>query len=299
MKILFTLSILLTFISCSNQNDTEHLSENTRFLQINPDSYIQNLPGKLAENSGLIFYNDLFWTFNDSGGENKIYGFNPNGIIEIEIKIEGAKNEDWEDIAQDENHIYIGDFGNNNGVRSNQKIYKINKNDIAETEEQTVSADEINFNFANQKNFDFQQLNTPFDCEAMVEMNGNLYIFTKDWTDRTTTVYQIPKENGDYEIKLIEKFNVTGLITGADINPEKTQLALIGYKSFKPIVWLFSDISANSFFEGEKIYIEMDSIFNAQTEGVCFKGNDSIIISCEQTNSFTQQVFLIDLKTLE
>ena len=284
MKILFTLYILLTFISCNTHNKTQNnndtLPENTSALQINPDSFIQKLPGKLDENSGLIFYNNLFWTFNDSGGKNRIYGFNSKGEIENEIEITDAKNIDWEDIAQDNNHIYIGDFGNNNGERKNQKIYKIKKRDISDIKEQKVNAAEIKFNYENQKSFNFQQHNTPFDCEALVELDDNLYIFTKDWTNRETMVYQIPKKEGVYKIKPIERFNVSGLITGADISPDKNQLALVGYKNYKPIVWLFSNISTESFFEGERIFIEMDSIFDSQNEGICFMGNDSLIISC-------------------
>jgi len=49
---------------------------------------------------------------------------------------------------------------------------------------------------------------------------------------------------------------------------------------------------------GKKIYGEMKSIFNAQTEGVCFMGNDTSLISCESTSSFTQRVFQIDIKDI-
>ncbi len=133
----------------------------------------------------------------------------------------------------------------------------------------------------------------------MTELDGNLYIFTKDWTDRTTTVYKIPIKKDEYKIPPIEKFNATGLITGADLSPDQTKLALVGYKNYKPILWLFSDFTPGKFFSEKKTYIEMDSIFDAQTEGVCFLGNDSLLISCERSASFHEQVFLIDLKTIE
>ena len=43
------------------------------------------------------------------------------------IKIDNAKNDDWEELAEDDEFIYIGDFGNNNGKRKNLCIYIIRK----------------------------------------------------------------------------------------------------------------------------------------------------------------------------
>ena len=62
---------------------------------------------------------DLFWGFNDSGGKNILYAFDRSGKIKMEIEIVNAGNDDWESITQDAKHIYIGDFGNNNGNRNN------------------------------------------------------------------------------------------------------------------------------------------------------------------------------------
>ena len=302
LKILITLLILIS-VSCQFKKKTKvssvNISQNITSTIVEPQQFIKNLPNKLAENSGIIFYDNLLWTFNDSGGRNIIYGFNLGGEIEKEIEIEDAKNVDWEDIAQDEKHIYIGDFGNNRGMRKNQNVYRIKKKDIGKDAKQKVKSKKIQFSFEDQTDYSFQGKNTPFDCEAIVDFNESLYIFTKDWTTRFTTVYEVPKEKGKYTIKPIGKFNVNGLITGADISPDKSKLALVGYKDYKPILWIFSDFTADNFWGEQKIHIEMNPIFDAQTEGVCFLGNDSILISCERTSTFQQQVFLIDLNNLD
>ncbi len=301
-KILISLLILIS-ISCQfkkrKQVASQSVSRDITSIVVEPQQFIKDLPNKLAENSGIIFYDNLLWTFNDSGGGNKIYGFNFLGEIKKEIEIEDAKNVDWEDIAQDKKHIYIGDFGNNRGMRKNQTIYRIKKKDIGKSAKQKVKSKKIQFDFEDQTDFSFQGKNTPFDCEAIVDFNKSLYIFTKDWATRYTTVYKIPKKKGKYKIKPSGKFNVNGLITGADISPDKTKLALVGYKDYKPILWIFSDFTAENFWGEQKMHIEMDAIFNAQTEGVCFLGNDSILISCERTSTFRQQVFLIDLNNLK
>lgn len=301
-KILFIVCILIIFISCSSHGKKKkihkNLPSNTRSYKLNPVSFIPDLDDELNENSGIIYWDGLLWTINDSGGENKIYGFDFDGKTKKEIEIEGADNEDWEEIAQDEKNIYIGDFGNNFGMRKNQKILIVKKKDIGKKSKQKVHAKEIRFDYSNQKDYGFQHQKTPFDCEAMVEFKNSLYIFTKNWKNRTTSVYRLPEKAGKYNLNPIDSFNVQGLVTGADISPDKTKLALVGYENYISFLWIFDDIKADSLFNGPKTFIEMDSLVNAQTEGICFWGNDSVLISCEETNTFDQQVFLLNLNDI-
>lgn len=301
-KILVVL-VFIFAISCQFKKKKEtvkpDLLQKVATVKLKPEVFISSLPSKLAENSGIIIYDNLFWTLNDSGGKNIIYAFNFKGEIEKEIEVKDATNRDWEDIAQDKKHIYIGDFGNNSGMRDDQVIYKIDKKDINKKKTQKVKSKKIKFQYANQTNFKLQRQRSPFDCEAITFYNDSLYIFTKDWSDRTSTVYKVPKKKGEYKIDPIKNFNVDALITGADISPDERRLALVGYKDYTPILWIFSDYESNNFFEGNRIHLEMDTIHDAQTEGICFLGNDSLIISCEQTSSFKQQLFLIDLSSLK
>jgi hypothetical protein len=161
-----------------------------------------------------------------------------------------------------------------------------------------VSADIINFSYKNQTVFNFRPFGTDFDCEALVENNNKLFVFTKNWINETTAVYEMPTIEGKYNLIPIDSFNVEGLVTGADISPDKSKLALAGYQNFKPVVRLFTKIDGNNFFNGEKYFIGMDSITGAQTEGICFLGNDTLLISCERTGEFAQQVFYIDLNEI-
>lgn len=300
-KILSVLLVLICIISCSTehnrQSDAPEDQDKITIVKVNPQSFIAKIPMEVEESSGLILYNNLLWTFNDSGGENKLFGLNFSGEITREVTIENGTNVDWEDITQDEQNIYIGDFGNNNGVRNDLKIYKIKKSDL--DTKNIVIASKIDFSYVEQKDFTPRTLNTPFDCEAITDFKETLNIFTKNWVDQTTSVYQIPKIAGEYAVSFTDTFNVNGLITGADISPDEKTLAMVGYKDFKPIVWIFSDFTGQSFFNGKGTYMELDKIYSAQTEGICFKGNDSLLISCERTATYDQQIFLIDLKNLD
>lgn len=301
-KILFIVCVLIIFISCASRGKKKtihnNFPKNTTSYKINPAPFIASLPNELDENSGIIFWDGLLWTINDSGGENKIYGFDFTGKIQKEAEIEGADNEDWEEITQDKKNIYVGDFGNNFGMRKDQKIYIIKKKDIGKKPKQKADCKEIKFKYSDQNDFSFQRA-TPYDCEAMVEFEHSLYIFTKNRKTNTTSVYRLPKKPGKYDLTPIDSFNVQGLVTGAGLNPDKTKLAIVGYVDFVPFLWVFNDIKADSLFTGAKTFIEMDSLHYSQTEGICFLGNDTLLISCERTNEFDQQVFMINLNSIE
>lgn len=297
-KYLLVLAPLILFACINNEKNTSNIAESqdiTIPVSIEPEKLIFKLPGQLSETSGLIFYKNLFWTFNDSGGKNVLYAVDFNGVIKKEIELKNACNDDWESIAEDKKHIYVGDFGNNSGTRKNLAIYKIKKNKIGEKANQSDKAEVIKFSYLNQQDFSFTRRSTPFDCEAMTEFQDSLYLFSKNWRDQTTWMYKIPKKEGNYKIAPVDSFNFNGLVTGADLNEDETTLALLGYKDFKPMLWVFSDFPGTTFFKGKKQLFIFESLLNAQTEGICFKGNDSLFISCEKTFDFEPQVFLVDL----
>ena len=84
-NILFALIHLMVFISCQNDNkNNSEISEtivSPESLQIHLQKFIPQIDPALNENSGLIFYDNLIWTLNDSGGENKIFGIDFSGKI--------------------------------------------------------------------------------------------------------------------------------------------------------------------------------------------------------------------------
>ncbi len=298
-NILSLLIVLFLFFSCNPSKNRKVVFENRSQIDtLIPLTFIPELDEKLLEISGLLIYDELFWGFNDSGGESTIYGFDIDGKIKKEIELKDAKNVDWESITQDDKNIYIGDFGNNMGNRENLIVCLIKKNAIKDKKEQKVESQKIKFKYTNQKQFISFPQSTAFDCEAMTEFNGNLYIFSKNWKEFTTTIYKIPPKKGDYELQPIDTFNVNGLITGADISPNKKQLALVGYKDYQSFIWLFSNFPDDNFFEGTSQYFHLYKTSNAQTEGICYRDNNSLLVSCEKTKSFKQQVFLFDISKI-
>ncbi len=292
-NIALLLPLFFLFFSCKLPAD--NTEEKTTPPALTPKKFIPELDNTLHEISGLLVYNKLFWGFNDSGGKDKIYGFNQEGVIEKEIELKEAKNRDWEAMAQDDENIYVGDFGNNHGTRDKLSIYKFKKEEISNKKEQKIATKKIQFTYANQQNVAGWSGRSAFDCEAMIAYNEHLYLFSKDWINHTTVLYKIPRKKGEYKLEPLDTFRVNGLITDAAVSPDKIELALLGYVNYRSFIWLFSDFKKDDFFGGQQKYLELENSHNMQSEGICYYFNDTLLVSCERTSHFKQQVFLIDL----
>ena len=231
-----------------------------------------NLNTVINESSGLIWWKKLFWTHDDSGGQPVIYGMNATtNTIQRTVVIKNATNVDWEDIAQDNGFIYVGDFGNNaNGNRTNLKIYRISKTNVNTGD--SVQAGIINFSYSDQTDFSAKgNNNTNFDCEALIAYGDSLYLFSKDWIDLKTRLYRLPKKPGTYKAVKLAELDVQGLITGADVLPTQRVIVLSGYNStLSPFLYLLYDFSGNHFFSANKRKVLLNESLT-QTEGISAK----------------------------
>ncbi|HLO90823.1 MAG: T9SS C-terminal target domain-containing protein [Chloroflexota bacterium] len=265
-----------------------------------PRVLVQHLPDSVMETSGLILWRDSFWTHNDSDGGNILYRLDPkSGKIIQKISVGNATNVDWEDIDQDDQFIYIGDFGNNLGSRKDLVIYKIPKNQIAEYGNTEVAAFMIHFSYGDQTDFSVRNRANDYDCEAMISFGDSLFIFTKDWVSLSSKMYAVPKIPGNYLIYPLDEFNADGLITGAAIDQESKQLILSGYKNYVPFVWLLDDYWRNDFFGGNKRKIDFCKLIGSQTEGITYTGNGVFIISSEKTPVNDAKLFRFDVKDIK
>ena len=174
------------------------------------------LPSAVEETSGLLFLDGKIITNNDGGDAANLYEIDSlTGNLLRTININNATNVDWEDLADDETYIYIGDFGNNNGTRTDLKIYKILKSDFKNNTQ--VSSEIISFSYEDQTNFNSSNTHN-FDAEAFVIYEDSILIFTKNRGDFKTNVYKIPKTIGNHTAVKVSSANVAGLITGATYN---------------------------------------------------------------------------------
>jgi len=258
---------------------------------------------RVKENSGIEYINGSIYTFGDSGNPASIFKIDTvTGNVVQTIHVSNYGNTDWEDITDDATYLYIGDFGNNDGDRTDLKILKIAKAQFANKKDSlvNVTAEVINFSYADQTSFEGND-HTNFDCESILSFKDSLYLFTKDRGDLKTRVYRLPKTPGSYTINPYTNFNVNGKITGADYNPFTNNVVLIGYMggSKNSFVWLLSDFKGANFFSGNTRRLELGNISTAwQTEGVAFckeKGSQRIFISCETKSDILAGIYVANL----
>jgi len=215
------------------------------------------LQGVLAETSGLIFWNDLLWTHNDNLDTN-IYSLDTvRGIVVNTVPLAKVENTDWEEISQDNEYVYIGDFGNNLGNRKDLKILRISKSSITSG---SPAIDTIGFYYSDQDDFEPGEGNkTDFDCEAFIVTDDSIYLFTKQWISRNTGLYSLPKTPGSYIAKLRSVYDVKGLITGSVFVRSKGIIVLTGYsRTLDPFFYLLYDFKDNDFFGGNKRKVEIN-----------------------------------------
>jgi hypothetical protein len=242
-----------------------------------------NLPAAVRETSGLMFWNGLLWTHNDSGSQPELTALDPESRSVVKtLRIGNAGNVDWEDIARDDTFLYIGDFGNNNGNRTNLRIYKVPLSDL---DSESATAEVISFSYSDQEDFSSKPNNNDYDAEAMIAVGDSLYIFSKNWVNLRTRVYSLPKTPGSYVAQIQGNIYADGMITGADFNPQDSVVLLCGYnKVLQPFVWLLWDFSGADYFGGNKRKINFNLPFH-QMEGVVRKDGAEYWLSNEE---FTQ-----------
>ncbi len=255
------------------------------FASVNSQNFVSptvitTFSSELNETSGLINLNGEIWTHTDNGGKTELYLFDTSdGNIIRTVDIKEANNTDWEDIAFDESYVYIGDFGNNYGSRTNLNIYRIKRQDLASSNE--VEAKKIEFSYSNQTSFEPSYHNTNFDCEAMISAGDKLFLFTKNWIDNQTNVYKLPNKPGEHTAEYLFSFDVGCLISGAEWHPSLNNLYLIGYnQSGGSYTWVFRDFSGTDFFSGNSIKLIWTSL--TQIEGICMADASGVYVSSEK-----------------
>ena len=250
--------------------------------------FVSDLNETVRETSGLAKVNGKIYTHNDSGNSNLLYEINATGDVVDTITVNGAENVDWEDLACDDTYLYIADIGNSLGDRTDLKIYKILKSDLDDGND-IVNAETIAFSYADQTIFTYDPYTTPYDAEALIVYNGQLYIFTKNWANYTTKVYSIPNEPESHVATSVSEKTLGVMVTGADIDGSGSPVALVGYTNpydtnipFKSMIIRLSGFTGNNFFSGSIAQHEIENSQDVgQVEAILFNAPSTFYLSAE------------------
>ncbi len=248
--------------------------------------HTEYLDQMVLENSGLVWYRGRLWTINDSGGDPVLFSLDlRTGKCIQAIYIEGAENRDWEELAQDDDFIYVFDVGNNFGRRDELTIYKVPKDSIPASGNARVFPEIIRYRYGDKKQNSGYFSRSPYDCEAAFAMNDSLYLFTKDWENQQTDLYVCPAAAGAYTLWPVATYEADGLVTGADVNPsDSTSIMLIGYKDYVPFLWEIQGFDFTDYSMESTRRLDFPDKYDLQTEGIAIQTKERIFISCEMSS---------------
>ena len=300
LKDLISFLIICCIISsCTHDRLTTLLERpHSEFQLLDTLPFVAQMPSLIDESSGIILHNDTLWTHNDSGGSTYLYGMDLDSPEQLKsFRINGVANKDWEELAQDSNYVYVGDFGNNGGNRADLKILKVSKTSLIH---ENGNPEILNISYADQLSFNHTKYEHNHDCEAMIATDNQLFLFSKNFVDYKTKLYQVPTQAGDYNLVMLDTFDTKGTITGADLDEANGVLALVGYNfkssTFFPFVWVFYDYSGNDFFSGKSKRINLP--LTAQMEGICYSKPFEFLISNEVESGSKGNIYKLDVTEL-
>jgi hypothetical protein len=145
---------------------------------------------ELVEASGIAASQrdpGLLWSLNDGGSKPRLYAFDLTGAHRGRIKLEDARNRDWEDIASftldGEPWMLVADIGDNDGRRKKVSLYVVAEPDL-------VADDKVKIEPAWR--VDFRYPDGPRDAEAVAvdADNERAIILTK--RDLPPALYEVP-----------------------------------------------------------------------------------------------------------
>jgi len=259
------------------------------------------LPAHINEASGLaITSHKKLWTHNDDGLP-VLFCVDTTGKLTRSIHINSV-NKGWEALALDKDrNLYIGAFGNNKNERVDLKILKIKNPETTET--LVIQPEIINFKYEDQHAFPPPVNLRNFDADALIAIDSSLYIFTKNRTvpfTGFTKIYRLPNLPGNHTAVLIDSIRLGGetmmdyWVTGADLSPDQSILALLGHTS----IWLISDFKGDQFSTGRIKRLELDHY--THKAGIAFTSNYELYLVDEnEMGILGGKIYYLNLKEVK
>ncbi len=248
----------------------------------------------IDESSGLAVsqcQENVLWTHNDSGGGPYLYAIDGTGRHLGTWRVEGAKNIDWEDLAMqktpaDECVIFIGDFGNNDGVSRKPVVYRVVEPMIDGNSSRSTKKDPLTT--ARTEALAFEYPDGYHDAEALLvhPATGDIYVVTKTLSD-PATVYKLRPKFGSTSVQTAEKIASVklpsvpqGSVTGGDISADGKRLVLVDYGAAYEFTLPPLSLNFDEIWNREPIRFEIGK--REQGETVAYAGDGEAIVATSE-----------------
>lgn len=250
------------------------------------DTAVLSAP-RLDESSGVTPSRrpGVYWTHNDSGDGPFLYATDSTGRDLGAVRVDGAANVDWEDLARGPcavppgTCLYIGDIGDNSARRNSVIVYVVPEPDPpagpSDTRRHVMAIDSIRLRYPDH----------PHDAEGLaVTADGRLLVVTKDLSARARLFSAPLAGHGSAPVTLspvctlqIAINPIRGrLVTGVAISPDQRWLVARTYVSLHVFAL---DSSCTPLVRETGVGIP---VIETQGEGVTFDGPDRIVMTSER-----------------
>lgn len=190
--------------------------------------------GRLPEASGIarsLLDDDILFCHNDSGGEASVFALDTQGKLRAELRLEGAINRDWEEIATARDpiskaaYIYVGEIGDNNARYKHLSFYRFLEPEISDSL----------ITIRDYERIDFEYEDGPRDAEAFFvdPKSGDIYIISK--REEQVGIYHLPYPQKTGSILNAKKLGQMRMnwVTAADISPNGKYILVKNYGGIK------------------------------------------------------------------
>ncbi len=262
-----------------------------------------------------------YWVHNDSGDQPRLFAIDQTGAVLVPpyladryrtapakksgndtsdgkkdwpgLTLEGASNIDWEDIAVDEQYLYIAETGNNGNARRDLGIYVLPEpNPTAQKQARPLAYWPIAY--PGQQHFPGKQWH--WDCEAIFSYQGKLYFLTKHRVTgqmgrakTSTDLYRLDTTHTDRVNTLTHvdhHDDLGGWVTAADLSPDGTKLAVL-INSPNAYLWVFdAPADDDRFLQSGARSLKLPASTLKQAEGVTWIDDTQVLITNEQRDVF-------------
>lgn len=252
-----------------------------------PVEKVARLPAALEESSGLARAGSDWISHNDSGDQPRLFRFGPDGQGAREYRVAGADAVDWEDVASNRRWLFIADTGNNLGMRRDLRIYRLPLSQLEQGGSRPVNLDKIYpIRYADQTVF-IPTLNaTRFDMEAMAVVGDELWLMSKDWQEKRSRLYRLPISGNGGSLTPAQEWRTDCLITGADYEPSRRRMAMVGYrkgrKGAPPCLWIVP-VTPRGLAMAQGV--RYDLARTGQFEAVAWADPDTLLLTREKQTS--------------
>lgn len=258
-----------------------------------------SLPLNLEEASGMTFIKNIGLFILEDSKKPFIYKVDEKtGKILQVLKIENAKFKDKESLTADENYLYVGDIGDNEGKRKYLQIIKIPISQLrSELDTIILNGEQLKIYFDKKEKYTKKKDNV-YDFEAMIAHQDSIFLFSKQRKDKRSRCFVVANNQKEQRANYLFTIKADGLITGATLSLDKKNLILIGYQRKKRLPFILSidnwrNASMHEQNTKRTLLSHKDIAF--QLEAITYITNTTLLLANEWTKHEPQGIFKLEI----